>query len=160
MDAPVRLRGRARRRRRSERDGDRRELRRVRHEDDSRRAPTRPDRARRLLARPRPLYPGPARGAPCPPRPRRRRAVDLPAGGGRCAGDVRERMRSARLLVCIVAITGGLAAGLVLVPRALHGLRALTFPPLAAPGPHATRTRRRPPSTGGAPLGRGATPGG
>jgi hypothetical protein len=53
-------------------------------------------------------------------------------------------MRSARLLVCIVAIAGGLAAGLILVPRALHGLHALTFPTLTAPGPHATETRRGP----------------
>ena len=53
-------------------------------------------------------------------------------------------MRSARLLVCIVAITGGVAAGFVLVPRALHGLHALTFPTLATPGPHATGTRRSP----------------
>ena len=36
-------------------------------------------------------------------------------------------MRSARLLVCIVAITGGVAAGFVLVPRALHGLHALVL---------------------------------
>jgi hypothetical protein len=50
-------------------------------------------------------------------------------------------MRSARLLVCIVAIAGGVAAGSVLVPRALHGLRALTFPTLTAPGAHANGTR-------------------
>ena len=53
-------------------------------------------------------------------------------------------MRTARLLVCIVAIAGGLAAGLIVVPRALHGLHALTFPTLTAPGPHATETRRGP----------------
>jgi hypothetical protein len=53
-------------------------------------------------------------------------------------------MRSARLLVCTVAIVGGVAAGLVLVPRALHGLHALTLPTLTAPGPHATGTGRGP----------------
>jgi hypothetical protein len=50
-------------------------------------------------------------------------------------------MRSARLLVCIVAIAGGLAAGSVLVPRAVRGLRALTFSTLTAPDAHATGTR-------------------
>ena len=50
-------------------------------------------------------------------------------------------MRSARLLVCIVAIAGGLAAGSVLVPRAVRGLRALTFAALTAPDAHATGTR-------------------
>ena len=53
-------------------------------------------------------------------------------------------MRSARLLVCIVAIAGGLAAGSVLVPRALHGLHALTFSTLTAPDPHASGARRGP----------------
>jgi hypothetical protein len=50
-------------------------------------------------------------------------------------------MRSARLLVCIVAIAGGLAAGSLLVPRAVRGLRALTFSTLTAPDAHATGTR-------------------
>ena len=53
-------------------------------------------------------------------------------------------MRSARLLVCVVAIAGGVAAGSVLVPRAVRGLRALTFPTLTAPGPAAAGTRRGP----------------
>ena len=78
MDAPVCLRGRARRWRRGQRDGDRRELRGLRLEDGSRRAPARPDRARRLLARPRPLHPGPTPGAARPPHLRCHRAVDLP----------------------------------------------------------------------------------
>jgi hypothetical protein len=53
-------------------------------------------------------------------------------------------MRSARLLVCIVAIAGGLAAASVLVPRAVRGLRAFTFPTLTAPGPPAAETRGGP----------------
>ena len=52
-------------------------------------------------------------------------------------------MRSARLLVCIVAIAGGLAVASVLVPRAVRGLRALTVPTLTAAGPSATGTRGR-----------------
>ena len=58
-------------------------------------------------------------------------------------------MRSARLLVCIVAIAGGLAAASVLVPRAVRGLRALTFPTLTAPGPPPTATRGGPTRVGG-----------
>ena len=50
-------------------------------------------------------------------------------------------MRSARLLVCIVAIAGGLAAGSVLVPRAVRGLRAVTSSTLTAPDAHATGAR-------------------
>jgi hypothetical protein len=53
-------------------------------------------------------------------------------------------MRSARLFVCVVAIAGGLAAASVLVPRAVRGLRALTFPTLTAPGPPATGPRGGP----------------
>ena len=53
-------------------------------------------------------------------------------------------MRSARLLVCIVAIAGGLAAASVLVPRAVRGLRALTVPTLTAARPPATGTRGSP----------------
>ena len=58
-------------------------------------------------------------------------------------------MRSARLLVCIVAIAGGLAAALVLVPRAVRGLHGLTFPALTAPGPPPTATRGGPTRVGG-----------
>ena len=53
-------------------------------------------------------------------------------------------MRSARLLVCIVAIAGGLAAASVLVPRAVRGLHALTVPTLTAARPSATGTRGSP----------------
>jgi hypothetical protein len=48
-----------------------------------------------------------------------------------------------------VAIAGGLAAASVLVPRAVRGLRALTFPTLTAPGPPATGTHGRPTNLAG-----------
>ena len=58
-------------------------------------------------------------------------------------------MRSARLLVCVVAIAGGLAAASVLVPRAVRGLHALTVPTLTAPGPSASGTPAGPPHRSG-----------
>ncbi len=42
-------------------------------------------------------------------------------------------MRSARLLLCMLAVSSGLGASFLLLPRAVHQMHALTFPTLTLP---------------------------
>ena len=54
-------------------------------------------------------------------------------------------MRSARILVCLLALSAGLAASFLLVPRTIRSLHSLTFPTTTLPHPRtATVTSRLP----------------
>ena len=54
-------------------------------------------------------------------------------------------MRSARILVCLLALTVGLAAAFLLVPRAVRSLRSLTFPTTTLPRPRTATVASDPP---------------
>ena len=59
-------------------------------------------------------------------------------------------MRPARLLICLLVVSGGLGAALLLVPRAVRSLRSLTVPALTLPRttalPHRTEQAVRAPA--------------
>jgi hypothetical protein len=54
-------------------------------------------------------------------------------------------MRSARILVCLLALSTGLAASFLLVPRAIRSLHSLTFPTMTLPSPRTAAAASDPP---------------
>jgi hypothetical protein len=54
-------------------------------------------------------------------------------------------MRSARILVCLLALIAGLAASVLLVPRAVRSLHSLTFPTMTLPRPRTAAVASGPP---------------
>jgi hypothetical protein len=63
----------------------------------------------------------------------------------RAARGLRDRMRSARILVCLLALSAGLAASFLIVPRAVRSLRTLTFPTMTLRPPHTATAASDPP---------------
>ena len=53
-------------------------------------------------------------------------------------------MRSARILVCLLALSVGVAASSVLLPRAVRSLHSLTFPTMTLPRPRTATSTSRP----------------
>ena len=56
-------------------------------------------------------------------------------------------MRSARLVICVLAVTGGVGAAFLLLPRAVRSLHALTLPTLTLPRSPASSSPAVSPST-------------
>ena len=54
-------------------------------------------------------------------------------------------MRSARVLVCLLALSVGLAGSFLLLPRAVRSLHSLTFPTMTLPRPRTATTASDPP---------------
>ena len=131
--APACRRGTARGRRRGQRDRGRHEPRRLRLPDGPRAATPRARRAWRLLPGARALPPRTMSTAPDPSRARDLGPVCVRARARSRARDLRKRMRAARLLICTLAVGGGLGASVLLLPRAVRSLHSVANPTLAVP---------------------------
>ena len=81
--------------------------------------------------------------APGPSPARGNGAQRLDARDRRRSRDLREPMRSARTVVCMLLVAGGLVASAVLVPRAIRTLHPFAFQPLTAAGASQPTAHRR-----------------